>query len=231
MTKPSSDQLSGLRRALARHLPLLRQATTHPNRFGTDLHNLVAGQLRALLCDQEIPILVEYAGALEIPLYIWVTVDPVSTERADVRLQLSGLLASWDPMPLTTRVLLTTYLHSKLHVVGYRTLFTPCQLINQAANKHDLDPLAISFVDSLHAVIDAVPGMQRAPVERLRFLYEQLLDDIAACVMMRWRRKRAYPRVVKVKVSNFLLKRPSHKQELHDFETETKILGQVRISA
>ncbi len=104
-------------------------------------------------------------------------------------------------------------------------------LINQAANKHDLDPLAISFVDSFHAVIDAVPGMQRAPVERLRFLYEQLLDDIAACVMTRRRRKRAYPRVVKVKMSNFLLKRPSHKQELRDFETETKILGQVRISA
>lgn len=104
-------------------------------------------------------------------------------------------------------------------------------LINQAAKKHDLDPLAISFIDTLHAVIDAIPGMQRAPVERLRFLYEQLLDDIAACVMTRRRRKRAYPRVVKVKMSNFRLKRPGHKQELRDFETETKIFGEVREGA
>ena len=104
-------------------------------------------------------------------------------------------------------------------------------LINQAANKHGLDPLAISFVDSLHAVIDAVPGMQRAPVERLRFLYGQLLDDIAACVMTRRRRKRVYPRVVKVKMSNFKLKRTGHKERTRDFNAETKIFGEVRRSA
>lgn len=100
-------------------------------------------------------------------------------------------------------------------------------LINQAAEKHDLDPLAISFVDALQAVIDAIPGMQRAPVEHLRFLYDQLLADIAACVMKRRRRKRAYPRVVKVKMSNFRLKRSQHKEQLRDFETETKVFGEV----
>jgi hypothetical protein len=104
-------------------------------------------------------------------------------------------------------------------------------LINQAAKKHDLDPLAISFVDTLHPVRDAIPLMQRAPVERLRFVYEQLLENIAACVMTRRRRKRAYPRVVKVKMSNFRLKRPGHKQQLRDFETETKIYGEVRDAA
>jgi hypothetical protein len=100
-------------------------------------------------------------------------------------------------------------------------------LISQAATKHDLDPLAISFVDALHALIDAIPGMQRTPVERLRFLYDQRLDDIAACVMTRRRRKRTYPRVVKVKMSNFLRKRPGHKEEFRDFETETKVFGEV----
>jgi hypothetical protein len=98
-------------------------------------------------------------------------------------------------------------------------------LINQAAKKHGLNPLAVSFVDTLHAVIDVTPQMQRAPVKRLRFLYEQLLDDIAACVMTRRRRKRAYPRVVKVKMSNFRLKRSGHKQEILDFEADTRILG------
>ena len=91
-----------------------------------------------------------------------------------------------------------------------------------------MDPLRISFVDALQALIDAIPGMQRAPPERLRWLYEQLLDDIAACAMTRWRRKRAYPRVVKVKMSNFRLKRSTHKQLFRDFDAETKILGEVR---
>ena len=104
-------------------------------------------------------------------------------------------------------------------------------LIKQSANKHGLDPLAISFVDALHAIIDAIPGMQRAPAVRLRTLYEQLLDDIASGAMTRWRRKRAYPRVVKVKMSNFRLKRPGHTQEFRDFESETKISGEVRRSA
>lgn len=100
-------------------------------------------------------------------------------------------------------------------------------LINQAATKHNLDPLAISFVDALHTVIDAIPRLQRAPVECLRFLYDQLLDDIAACVMTRRRRKRVYPRVIKVTMSNYRRKRPRQKGRLRDYEAETKILGEV----
>ena len=101
-------------------------------------------------------------------------------------------------------------------------------LINKAAAKHGLDPLAVSFVDTLCAVIDAIPGLQRAPPERLRFLYDQLLDDIAACAMKRRRRKRAYPRVVKVKMSSFRLKRSGHGEKKQDFEAQTRILSKVR---
>ncbi|MBI4585824.1 MAG: hypothetical protein HY717_17580, partial [Planctomycetes bacterium] len=93
---------------------------------------------------------------------------------------------------------------------------------------HDLDPLSISFVDALQTVIDAIPMMRRAPSQLLVELYEQLLDDIASCVMKRRRRKRAYPRVVKVKMSNFKLKRAKHQELFRDFETETKIYGEVR---
>ncbi|MHC4407228.1 MAG: IS4 family transposase [Planctomycetota bacterium] len=101
-------------------------------------------------------------------------------------------------------------------------------LINQAAEKHELDPLSISFIDALQAVIDAIPGLQRSPSQLLTHLYEQLLDDIASCVMDRWRRPRAYARVVKVKMSNFKLKRPGHKEIQRDFETQTKIFGEVK---
>jgi hypothetical protein len=100
-------------------------------------------------------------------------------------------------------------------------------LINEAAAKHGVDPLAISFVDALWALIDAIPGMRSARAERLRFLYDQLLDDIARCVLERRRRPRAYPRVVKVKMSNFKLKRKQHQEIRRDFVAETKVLGAV----
>lgn len=104
-------------------------------------------------------------------------------------------------------------------------------LINQAAQKNGIDPLRVSFVDTLQTVIDVIPAMQRAPPQRLRILYDHLLDDIARCVMKRWRRKRAYPRVVKVKMSSYLLKRSEHKQTFCDFDAETKVLGEVRSPA
>jgi len=54
---------------------------------------------------------------------------------------------------------------------------------------------------------DIIPAMRCAPTERLGWLYDQLLEDIAGCVMDRWRGPRKYARVVKVKMSNFKLKR------------------------
>lgn len=100
-------------------------------------------------------------------------------------------------------------------------------LINQAAAKHHLDPLSISFVDALQTVIDAIPLLRRAPTPLLVELYQQLLDDIASCVLKRRRRKRVYPRVVKVKMSNFKLKRAKDKELFRDFETAIKIYGEA----
>lgn len=97
--------------------------------------------------------------------------------------------------------------------------------INEAAKKHGLDPLTISFVDSLQAILDAIPVMGAAPAHRLTDLYDQLLDDIAACVLKRRRRHRAYPRVVKVKMSKFKLKRTQNVGVYRNFEHEMKVLG------
>jgi hypothetical protein len=98
-------------------------------------------------------------------------------------------------------------------------------MMNQAAEKHQIEPLSISFVDALAAIIDAIPGMSRAPTLRLPYLYEQLLDDIARCAMKRYRRRRRYSRVVKVKMSNFRLKKRGHRGSYRDFEAETRIIG------
>jgi len=100
-------------------------------------------------------------------------------------------------------------------------------LIQEAATRRGMDPLSISFVHTLCAVIDAIPGMRRAPARRLKDIYEQLLDDIAHGAMTRRRRPRAYPRVVKIKMSKFKLKRLRHQEIRRDFLSETRILGEV----
>jgi len=67
--------------------------------------------------------------------------------------------------------------------------------------------------------------MRCAPTERLGWLYDQLLEDIAGCVMDRWRGPRKYARVVKVKMSNFKLKREDHKELHWDPEKDIRIVG------
>jgi hypothetical protein len=98
-------------------------------------------------------------------------------------------------------------------------------LINEAARKYEIDPLSISFVDALQTILDAIPLMGAAPARRLPDLYQRLLEDIAGCRMSWWRRPRAYPRVVKVKMSNFELKKPQNVGGYRDFEDDMQLLG------
>lgn len=98
-------------------------------------------------------------------------------------------------------------------------------LINEAAGRQSLAPRSISFVDAVQTIINCIPPMRRMPTERLPAAYEQLLVDVARCQMKRWRRPRKYPRVVKVKMSNFKLKRPNHRGVHWDPANEVRILG------
>jgi hypothetical protein len=95
--------------------------------------------------------------------------------------------------------------------------------IAQAAQRHGLDPDKISFIGSLRAISHMVPRMRAATATRLPALYRQLLADIAEALIDRPRRPRWYPRVVKLKMSNFKLKRPHHRQILVDFKETIRI--------
>lgn len=95
--------------------------------------------------------------------------------------------------------------------------------IQTAAAKHGLAPEQIGFVDSLRAIHHMVPRMAAAAADRLPGLYDQLLRDIADCRIRRPRRHRRYPRVVRVKMSNFKLKREHHRQEIIPFPQELRI--------
>jgi len=93
----------------------------------------------------------------------------------------------------------------------------------EAAQRHNLDPGKISFVGTLRAISLMLPRMRGAPSVRLPALYSQLLLDIAEALIDRPRRPRWYPRVVRVKMSNFKLKRPHHHEIKVDFTTRIRV--------
>jgi len=95
--------------------------------------------------------------------------------------------------------------------------------IAHAAERHGLDPDKISFVGTFRAISHMLPRMRGARAHELVRLHDQLLLDIAEALIDRPRRARAYPRVVKVKMSNFKRKRPHHRQVLVDFRTTIRI--------
>jgi len=95
--------------------------------------------------------------------------------------------------------------------------------IAEAAERHRLEPDKISFVNSVRAISHMLPRMRGARAHDLPSLQTQLLLDIAEALIDRPRRPRAYPRVVKVKMSNYKLKRPHHHQSCVDFRTTIRI--------
>ncbi len=91
------------------------------------------------------------------------------------------------------------------------------QTMARSAQQGGLDPLHLSFLDGLRAVRHMIPRMQSATPERLPALHRQLMADVAEAVIDRPRRGRAYPRVLRVKIGHFQLKRPHHRQIVRDF--------------
>ncbi len=93
----------------------------------------------------------------------------------------------------------------------------------EAAERRGIDPDKISFVGSLRAIGLMLPRMRGAPASRLPALYDQLMLDIGEAQIDRPRRPRRCPRVVRVKMSNFKLKRPQHLELKTDLNTEIRI--------
>jgi hypothetical protein len=81
----------------------------------------------------------------------------------------------------------------------------------EAAVRADISPLKISFVDAVERIKWATFQFASAQTREVPYLYRELLDEIASCRLPA-RRRRRYPRAVKVKMSSFPLKRPSPKR-------------------
>ena len=93
----------------------------------------------------------------------------------------------------------------------------------QAAARQGIDPKLLSFVDSVRAIEHMLPRMRAAASIRLHELHDQLLLDLARSLIDRPRRHRRYARVVKVKMSNFKLKRPHHRGQQFDIRERIRI--------
>lgn len=86
-----------------------------------------------------------------------------------------------------------------------------CSVRLQAAQLDGVDPDRISFVVTLRKLCESVDQFQQTAPKQLPTLFERLLRDIAS-EKLPGRRDRTNPRVVKQKMSSFLLKRDKHRQ-------------------
>ena len=97
-------------------------------------------------------------------------------------------------------------------------------LMYQAAMHHGEDPLEISFLDTSQWIIDAVVEVNRVPKARSKAMIDYLLQLIAESLIDRPRRPRVNPRVVKIKMSKFSLKKSKHKSQSRDLERQITVI-------
>jgi len=99
-------------------------------------------------------------------------------------------------------------------------------LMAEAGKLHDVNPLEISFVETVQIIKDTTPRFQAAATEEQRSrIFRQMLEDIAECRNIRPRRPRQNPRVVKRKMSSFKLKRKGDRQKFFDIKRDMKLVG------
>jgi len=98
-------------------------------------------------------------------------------------------------------------------------------LIIKATQTEDVDPLSISFLETLDLIVQAVPLMSMM-TGKTEEVHGFLLKMIANQKIDRPRRPRRNPRVIKIKMSNFKRKRRKDKSETFNLEQDLEILYQ-----
>jgi hypothetical protein len=139
------DQIPRLERALRMHAHQLKSALTDPARDIAELHLAMAGHLRALLCDAELPVLLVFAEYKRTPLWVWgpYPADFHPPEGVSV-FSWSALVASSQPVWGGHQMRMEQYLDTPLGATTFSsdggrtsqtTWYTPRQVIKWVANK------------------------------------------------------------------------------------------------
>jgi hypothetical protein len=101
----------------------------------------------------------------------------------------------------------------------------------QAAHEQGGDPLQLSFLDTLHWIVEAVgqmgPSTPQQRIAQQRYLHRLIVQS----TIDRPRRSRINPRVIKIKSSKFKVKRKAHQSQRIDYEQELQILPPSQIES
>ena len=161
------EHIARLEQSLRRHLVQLRKALADAERDAVDLHLPIAGQLRALLCDRDVPILLMYAAHKGVDLRIWGPNPPgFQGPPGKLAFQFNALVASPEPTYGAFEMSIDQYLGTAVGAVpipdpaGGRprqtVWYTPRQLIKWVANKEGVSHLDLNPPPFLRAIQDAV---------------------------------------------------------------------------
>jgi len=135
-----TDEIAELERALKVHQSLLNDYLNRDD-INESFHYLpIAGQLRALLCDAGIPILLRYGNEKGIELKVWAPVPLPDSLKDGLVFHMNLNVASWTPFFRSRQIPIKDFLDTE---IGYSLSlnsqeakpYTPRQVIKWVANK------------------------------------------------------------------------------------------------
>lgn len=141
-----TDEIAELERALRVHHSLLTDSLDRDD-INESIHYLpIAGQLRVLLCDADVPILLKYANAKGIVLKVWAPVPLPDSLKDGLVFYMNLNVASWTPLFRSRQMLIEDFLDAE---IGYSLSlssqdakpYTPRQIIKWVANKEGISHL------------------------------------------------------------------------------------------
>jgi len=153
----NSDQVLRLERALRVHLHQLKSSLADTDRDTADLHLAMAGNLRTLLCDAEVPVLLVFAEYKKMPLWVWGPYQAgFRAPEGVMAISWNALVASSQPVWDGHQMRVEDYLDTPIGATMFSpndgrasqtTWYTPRQVIKWVANKDgsahfDLEPPA-----------------------------------------------------------------------------------------
>jgi hypothetical protein len=121
----------------------------HPDRDALDLHLPIAGILRVLLCDAEVPILLRFAKAQGKVLRIWAPRPAREPMDPDLLFYFKAFVCSWEPYPEGYEMSIEEFLVTPIGVASLPTpdgrgtagSYSAKQVIKWTANKEGVSHL------------------------------------------------------------------------------------------
>ena len=142
-------EIAELEKVLQRHQGFLYDQLQKEDLIETDYYFQIAGWLRVLLCDKDIPILLKYADVRQVELYVWGPRKLPPSLQQELIFHMRSQIASWVPFqPHSHKYTIEEFLDTP---IGYESIqvagaseprpYTPRQLIKWVANKDGVSHL------------------------------------------------------------------------------------------